>query len=244
MTALVRSELLKLRTTRTALWLILGMLALIVLFTLLNGLVAQTTALLGRQSQFQLLSNGSIASAFAAILGLMSMTTEVRHGTIRTTMLTEPRRTRVLIAKLIATTAFGAALGVVGIALSFAIGRLCLDARGIPLSLTGADLRLVVVGAIAAAALWGMFGVAVGAVVRNQVGAIVGGLMWVLLAENILFALVPSVGRYLPATVANVLTRIETPHQLPITAGVLLFCAYIVVAVAVAALVTERRDVP
>ena len=244
MTSLVRSELLKLRTTRTALWLILGMLALIALVTLVNGLVTDAPALLGRKSQFQLLSNGSIASAFAAILGLMSMTTEVRHGTIRTTMLTEPRRMRVLIAKLVATTAFGAGLGGIGIALSLAIGKLCLDARGIDSSLSGGDARLVVVGAIAASALWGMFGVAVGAVVRNQVGAIVGGLMWVLFAESILFALVPSVGRYLPATAANVLTRIETQHQLPVTTGVLVFCGYIAVAIAAGVALTARRDVP
>jgi ABC-2 type transport system permease protein len=242
--ALVRSELLKLRTTRTALSLIVGMVALVVLVTLLNGLVPREPSLLGRKEQFQLLANGSIASAFAAILGLMSVTTEIRHGTIRPTMLTTPRRTRVLVAKLIATTAFGGALGTIGVALSYGIGTLCLDARGIPTALTAGDRRLAVVGAIAVSALWGAFGVAVGAVIRNQVGAIVGGLIWVLFVESILFGLVPSVGRFLPATAANALTQIDTPHQLPVTVGVLLFCAYIAAAIAAAAVITERRDLP
>ena len=244
MIALVRSELLKLRTTRTAFSLIVGMVALIVLVSLLNGLVTKEPGLVGRKEQFQLLANGSIASAFAAILGLLSMTTEIRHGTIRPTMLAEPRRSHVLLAKLIATTVFGAALGVIGIALSVAIGKLCLHERGISSSLTGSDLRLVILGAIAVSALWGAFGVALGAVIRNQVGAVVGGLIWVLLVESILFALVPSIGRYLPATAAHGLTQIETQHQLPVTAGVLVFCGYIAAAIVAGTLITARRDLP
>jgi ABC-2 type transport system permease protein len=243
MRALVRSELLKLRTTRTALGLIAGMVALIVLVTLLNGLVTKDAFLLERKNQFQLLANGSIASAFAAILGVLSTTTEFRHGTIRPTFLAEPRRSRVLAAKLIATTVFGLALGAVGIGVSYGIGTVCLQARGVPSLLDGTDIALVVGGGIAASALWGTFGVAVGAVVRNQVGALVGLLVWSLFVESILFALVPSVGRYLPGRAASALTEIETPHQLGVTTGIVVFAGYVIVATIAGAFVTERRDV-
>jgi ABC-type transport system involved in multi-copper enzyme maturation permease subunit len=241
-TALVRSELLKLRTTKTALGLIVGMVGLIVLFTVLGALLPKESVLVERKNEFEVLANGSIASAFAAILGLMSMTAEFRHGTIRPTMLAAPRRVRVLVAKLVATTAAGAVLGLLGIALSYAIGRICLDARGIPSNVTSSDVRLMIVGSVAVSALWGAFGVGLGAVIRNQAGALVGTLMWVLLAESILFALVPSVGRFLPATAANVLTQIEVDHQLPVVAGVLVFCAYVAVAAVAGAFVTTRRD--
>lgn len=244
MTAVIRAELLKLRTTKTALGLILGMVGLIVLFTLLNGLVPDASSLVERKNQFQLLANGSIAAAFAAILGLMSITTELRHGTARSTFLATPRRRRVLAAKVVATTIFGAALGAVGILLSFGIGKLCLSARDIPSALASGDARLLLIGTTASSALWAAFGVGLGAVIRNQVGAIVGGLIWVFLAESILFALVPSVGRYLPATALNVLTQIETPHLLSVTAGVVLFCGYLAAAIALGVAVTERRDVP
>jgi hypothetical protein len=100
----------------------------------------------------------------------------------------------------------------------------------------------MIVGSVAVSALWGAFGVGLGAVIRNQVGALVGTLMWVLFAESILFALVPSVGRFLPATAANVLTQIEVDHQLPVVAGVLVFCAYVAVAAVAGAFVTARRD--
>jgi len=242
-TALVRSELLKLRTTRTALGLLLGMVALIVLVTLLNGLVTNDAYFLERKNQFQLLANGSIASAFAALLGVLSLTTEFRHGTVRPTFLAAPARTRVLVAKLLAIGVFGLVLGAFGIGLSYAIGKICMDARGVTSVLTGSDIALVIAGGITATVLWGLFGVAIGAVVRNQIGALVALLIWTLFVENILFSLVPSVGRFLPAQALNVLTQIDTPHQLSVTAGVLVFLAYIAVAAVVGAFVTERRDV-
>lgn len=244
MTALIRSELLKLRTTRTALGLLAGMVALIVLVTVLNGLVTDEAYLLERKNQFELLANGSIASAFAAVLGVLSLTTEFRHGTVRPTFLAEPRRGRVLVAKLFAIVVFSATLGVVGIGLSYGIGRICIDARNVPWLLSGSEVALVVVGAITATILWGAFALAIGAVVRNQVGAIVGLLIWSLLVESILFGLVPSLGRYLPGRAASVLTEIETPHQLSITTGVALFFGYLATATVVGFLVTARRDVP
>jgi ABC-2 type transport system permease protein len=242
-TALIRSELLKLRTTRTALVLIAGMVALIVLFTLLSGLATDESFLLFRKNQFQVLANGSIASAFAAVLGVLSLTTEVRHGTIRSTFLVEPRKWRVLVAKLVALTIFAVFLGTVGIGLSYAIGKICLDARNEPWLLSGSDVALLLGGAVAATVLWGAFALGIGAIVRNQVGAIVGLLIWSLLVESILFALVPSVGRYLPGRASSVLTEIETAHQLPVIAGVLLFLGYVTLAVVAGTVVTARRDV-
>lgn len=244
MIALIRSELLKLRTTRTAVGLLAGMVALIVLVTLLNGLATDDSFLLERKNQFQLLANGSIASAFAAVLGVLSLTTELRHGTVRSTFLAEPRRARVLAAKAIAIALFSLVLGAFGIGLSYGIGKLCLGVRDVPSLLSGGDVALVVAGGVAATVLWGMFALAIGAVVRNQVGAIVGLLIWTLLVETIVFGLVPSVGRYLPAQAANVLTQIETDHQLPVTAGVLVFVGYLAVAAVAGTVVTARRDVP
>ena len=72
MIALVRSELLKLRTTRTTVVLLVADGGADRLFTLLSGLVTDDAFLLERKNQFQVLANGSIASAFAAVLGVLS----------------------------------------------------------------------------------------------------------------------------------------------------------------------------
>jgi ABC-2 type transport system permease protein len=242
-TALLRSELLKVRSTRTALGIALGMIALVVLISLVTGFASSKESLSHRQDQFQLLATGSLSSAFAAIVGLMSMTTEFRHGTIRPTFLATPARTNVLIAKILSSAIVGAVFGAVGLAVSYALGKIALSTRGIPNGLHSGDLRLVIVGTIASAAMWGAFGAGLGAAIRNQVAAIVGILVWVLFVENIVFGLLPSVGRWLPGEASNALTQIETEHQLSVTAGTLLFLAYIVGAAFLGAVVTERRDV-
>lgn len=243
MIALVRSELFKLRTTRTSLAIALFLVGLVVLVVLVSGLVEDESMLIQRKDQFQLVADGSIASAFAALLGILCTTTEFRHGTIKPTLLAEPRRVRVVTAKLVACTLAGTALGIVGVALSFGLGRLTMAERGIPAVLDHRDLALAIGGSIAVSALWGALGLGIGAAVRNQVGAIVGLLVWSMLVENILFGLVPSVGRYLPGQAGNALVQVEVPHLLGVLPGTLVFLGYTAAAVLVGAVVTARRDV-
>jgi ABC-2 type transport system permease protein len=243
MTALVRSELLKLRTTRTALGIGIGMLALVLLITLATGLASDTEFLSERQNQFQLLASGSIAAAFAAILGIMAMTTEFRHGTIRPTLLATPNRTNVLLAKVAASALTGVALGAIGVGVSFVLGKILLSTRDVPSALSGSDVALVLLGTLASAALWGAFGAGLGAILRSQVGAIVGLLIWVLFLEHILFALFPDEGKYLPGQASNALTQIEASNQLSVAAGTLVFVAYVAAAAVAGAYLTERRDV-
>ena len=69
MIAQIRAELLKLRSTRTTLGLILAMIALILLFTLLTGLLTHPGGLASRQDQRQLLSLVSFAGVFAHLPG-------------------------------------------------------------------------------------------------------------------------------------------------------------------------------
>ena len=243
MTAVLRSELLKLRTTRTIGGITIGLLGLVLLLTLLGGLVQKEADLLDRKNQFGLLATGSLAVAFAAIVGVMAVTNEFRHGTIRPTLLAAPKRTQLVVAKVVASALVGLVLGAVSIGLSFTLGRLILHWRGIPFLLDRNDVALVLAGGVGASALWAAFGAGVGAAARNQVGAIVGLLVWLLVAENIIFGLLPSYGRYLPGQAANALTQIDTRHQLAVLPGTLLFLAYVLAVGAAGAFVTERRDV-
>src|SRR5690242_10874674 len=87
MIAQIRAELLKIRSTRTTIGLILGMIALILLFTLLTGLLTHPSGLASREDQRQLLSLGSLAGVFSALAGVLLVTSEYRFGTIRPTIL-------------------------------------------------------------------------------------------------------------------------------------------------------------
>ena len=199
MIAQTKAELLKIRTTRTTLGIVLGMIALILLFSLLSGLLTKAPNLTSTEDQRGLLSVGSLAGVFSALAGIMLVTSEYRHGTIRPTFLFTPRRSRVIGAKLAAGLLAGIVFGIVGEGLGFAIGYACLAGRGIDYALNADQTTLLLLGTLAGVALWGALGVGIGTIARNQVGAIIGLLAWGFVAENLLFAFVPSVGRFAPA---------------------------------------------
>ena len=65
----IKAELLKIRTTRTTIGLILGMMALILLITLLTGLLSHPSGLASREDQRELLSLSSLTGVFSALAG-------------------------------------------------------------------------------------------------------------------------------------------------------------------------------
>ena len=239
----IQAELLKIRSTRTTLGLVAGMVALIFLFALLTGLLTKAPHLTTAEDQRGLLAVGSTAGLFSALAGVMLITSEYRHGTIRPTFLFDPRRSHLLAAKAIASLLAGVTFGVVGEALGFGIGYLTLTARGIPFALTGGQTALMVGGGLAAVALWAVIGTAVGAIVRSQVGTIVGLLAWGLIIDNLLFAFVPSVGRYSPNNAESALEGLTTKHLLPATAGGAVLLAWAAALTIAGILTTARRDV-
>jgi ABC-2 type transport system permease protein len=195
------------------------------------------------ENQRGLFGVGSLAGVFSALAGVLLVTGEYRFGTIRPTFLFTPRRSRVIGAKLVASAHAGVAFGVVGEALGFGLGDVCLRARGIPLALHGSSLTLLLLGTVAAVALWGAIGASVAAIVRNQIGTIIGLLAWGFIVENLLFAFVPSVGRLTPGEAESALTGLTTNHLLSPAAGGAVLVTW-VAALALAGLaLTARRDV-
>jgi ABC-2 type transport system permease protein len=243
MIAQVKAELLKIRSTRTTLGLVAGMLALVLLLVLLTGLLAKTGVLVGKDTQLNLLGLGGVAGLFAALAGLLVVTGEYRHGTIRPTFLFTPRRPRVVGAKLAASMITGLAFGVIAEALGFAVGAAILAARSVPFALNGGEVTQLVVGTIVGVVLWGGLGVGLGAILRNQVAAVIGLLAWVFVIENLVFGLAPSVGRYGPEQAASALAGLTTRHLLSPVAGGAVLIAWVAALVAAGVVLTVRRDV-
>jgi ABC-2 type transport system permease protein len=243
MIAQARAELLKIRTTRTTVGIVLGMVALILLFSLLSGLLTKAPNLTSTEDQRGLLSVGSLAGVFSALAGIMLVTSEYRHGTIRPTFLFTPKRSRVVDAKLAAGLVAGIGFGIVGEGLGFAIGYACLAGRGITYALDTGQTTLLVLGSLAGVALWGALGVGIGMVVRNQVGAIISLLAWGFVAENLLFAFVPSVGRFAPAHAGDAFIGLMSKHLLPAAAGGATLLAWTIAFAIAATALAARRDV-
>jgi len=241
--AQLRAELLKIGTTRTTAALGLGMVALVLLFTLLGGLLASFSSLQEDDNQRTILTAGHTGILFAVLVGVMLVTSEFRYGTIRPTLLYEPRRPLLIVAKAVAGLLGGLALGIVGNALAILVGLVVFAGRGIDRVVSTGDLLTFALGGIAVSGLWAVLGVAVGAIVRHQVGAIVGVLAYVFVAENLVFGLAPQVGRYLPGPAGQALAGESADHLVSVAAGGGLLLLYAIVLTALGAALTVARDI-
>lgn len=240
----VNAELLKVRSTRTTLGLVVGMILLTLLIVVLSGLLTHPDGLSSKQDQLGLFATGGISLIFAALAGVLLITSEYRYATIRPTLLFTPRRSTVLSAKLTAGLVTGLVFGVAAVGLSLGIGSLILSARGIPSSLDGGEIALLAGGGLAGIALRGAFGVGLGAIIRNQVGAVIGLLAWDFVVNGLLFGLAPSVGRFMPTSAADALMGLKTAHLLAPAAGGAVLVGWTLVLGVAGIVVTIRRDVP
>lgn len=246
MRALLRSELLKQRSTRTTLSLFAAMLGLVLLAVLLHGLLP-AQSLRSPNNQLTILGRGEFLGAlFAGLVGALSVTAEIRHGTIRPTFLVSPRRARVVWAKVWACVLTGSVFGLTAGAVAVAAGAAAFEARGIDLRLDGGDYVLLVAGATGAAALWAAIGVGVGALVRHQVPTVVGICAWLLFVEGLLTGDLVGLGdvfKFLPGSAAAAISGQEPGTLLAPGLGLMLLGAYAAAAALVGALATSRRDV-
>lgn len=247
MSALLRAELLKLRSTRTGVGFLLAMFGLILFAVALHSFALKATSLVTRDGQMHVFGWGGLGALFAALVGAMSFTGEIRHGTIRPTFLVTPRRGCVITAKAAASALTGVVLGLLAEAFAVGIGNAALAARGIPVRLDGGDYARLLAGGAAAAALWGPIGVGLGALLRNQVATLVGLSVWLLFLEGLLFGLLPNAARFLPGTAGASLAGVTiTGDVRPLiapAAGALLLLLYLAVALAAGWTSSNRRDV-
>ena len=212
MSALVSAELLKLRTTRA--W--IGY--LVALFALTGigaaGTVGSASPRIGTpELTDDLMSAASFATVLAFVLGIVAMTSEWRHGTVTRTFLGTPRRGRVLVAKELTILVVGAFLALLGLVVVFGIAVPWLEIEGSSLETDGVGGQVARV--VASSMLWGALGVGVGAIVHGQTPALVGSILWVLLGEALLVALLglvdlEMIGDYLPGRALSAFDGSET----------------------------------
>jgi len=188
MSALVRAELLKVRTTR-GWWAYLIVIVLITAIAAAGQVGSATDEERGTvEFMADLVGSVGLSGLLALILGITIVTTEFRHGTVTPTFLAAPRRELVIAGKSIATTI---------VALGFALLSLLIVAAVAFPWLTIVDASTEFDGEVAtrlaqqflAVVLSGLMGVAIGLVVHNQVAALVGTLVWIFVVENLLWGL-------------------------------------------------------
>jgi hypothetical protein len=246
MSALLRAELLKLRTTRTFVAMAAATLATSLLLVGLVCLLTEPT----EGSVLTDVYTTDTSVLFILMLAIVGITGEWRHRTIAGSLLVSPDRVRFLAAKTVAFAAAGLVLSLVVSAAVALVGTAILVGRDLPVPGFGEVLGQMLHNAIPAALL-GAFGVGIGALVRNQVVAIVGALVLLFVVEPTLTALVPNVGRFgpfnaLPSAAQDVPAEVAGFEEGVLIApglAVMAMLVWIGAAAAAGAVLLRRRDV-
>ena len=184
----LRAELLKAVTTRLLLWFGLGLLAFLLLVLSIH-IGSEDPGLLGELSrQRSTFAFGGIAAIVAVLVGAILVTAEYAHGTINQSFLAVPVRLRLLVAKLGGALLVVFVLAVLADAATLVISELWYSGRGLSLHL-GRDTLSPFLGAVGASLLAAGIGVGIGALFRRQqTGAIVAILLWLLIGEGVISA--------------------------------------------------------
>lgn len=185
------------------------------------------------------------SAVIALVLGILSMTGENRWQTITATFIAEPRRGRVVAAKMVISAFVGLLLGVINAVVLAALALPLLawrDAIAIPTS----DIAGILIAVPAAYAMYAVVGVGFGALVRNQIAALVSALLWVMLVEALVVAFAPAVGKWLPGGAVSGMLRATGytgGSYLPPALATVVLLGYAAAFALAATATTLRRDV-
>lgn len=209
---------------------------------------------------------------FPALIGVLSVTAEFRYQTITPTLLATPQRWRVLVAKLIGAAPVGFAFAVLGTLTVVGVGAAVLKISGEPTYLSEPAVIAMIARSILAMTIWILVGVGVGALIKNQVFAIVVVLAYTQLVEPAMRALLAVVGnggnaigsgtsgegaislanrisQFLPGSAGEAITGSSVYSSsglgtlLPWWGGVIVLTGYALLFTAIGAVTTFRRDV-
>jgi ABC-2 type transport system permease protein len=237
MTRLIAGELIKVRTTRTALGFGVASVLLVLALVLIASLAGDPVTV---QDKRDALNVGGVLSVPLLIFGIVGATGEYRHRTIAPAVLIAPGRGRLTVARLIAYMLTALAVGVAMVVVALALG-LPLTSGGE--SLGGTDYATVVGGGLIVAVLTTALGVGVGVLVRNQVAGVVGALIWLFILSPALQLIDEDLPGYTTLPAAGVAGGAHSDMNLSWAKAVIVLVAWAAVFFAAALLVDRRRDV-
>ena len=215
MSATLTAELRKLRATRTTT-------ATGLVVAGLSAAIAAANVLLAGRDDNPALDAGTFHHVVRAptaivgfamlVVGVLASAGEYRHNTIVPSLLAQPNRARFAAAKLQAVATLGLVIAAVSAVVSSAVGMALLSSREAP----AADLGPVPSGLLVlggTAALYGVLGVGLGLLLRNQAVAMTVSLVWYFVVEQVapMVLSAPHAQKWLPGGAADAFTRLGDP---------------------------------
>lgn len=239
----LRSEWLKLWTTRTT-WVMLGIGLLgEALFAGLYTGLASLGEVEHELADAEIATGVGLLLVLMLVLGVLISTTEFRHGTSSSTFLASPKRYPTLLAKVGAALLVGLLAGLAFVAVNAGLSLSLISGRGGELPATS-ELASIYAGVVASFAILATFGLGVGAIVRNQVGAIIAAIAFFFILSPLPELLPGSIGEYFPAQALGALHgHVEGDGVLNQVSGGLILAAWAAALVAIGILLICRRDV-
>ena len=252
MKALLDAELLKMRSTRATALLVLATLVLAVLTvaTMVPGVIEENSPISLDDAGLLAIVVGTGFGApqvLMTLLGVLAVTQEFRYGTVTATYLGEPRRMRVLVAKGLSLALASVVITTLTLAVTVTLSIALIRSQDGDVTVAAQFWQTVAAGFVVMAA-YGVVGVAIGALVPNQIAAVVGVLIWMLAVEQMVIPLLPEVGRWMPFAAASSLMQLGPSYGfddqlLSVPMGGLVLVGYTAAAVVLALGITPKRDV-
>lgn len=207
---LIRAEYRKLKSTQVWFWLFVLALGLTALFVI-GPIASQSTGELQATVRDVFLAPVT-AYVGAFVLGVLGVTTEFRYQTITPTLLATPSRWTLMGAKMISYALVGAVYAGTCVVTTVAIALPWLNGKGVDVSFDRDHIWGALFGVFAAVVLFSLLGLGFGALVRNQIVAVTIGVIWVLLAERLIFS-IPGIRVARPYLPTGGLDAITSPHE-------------------------------
>jgi ABC-2 type transport system permease protein len=249
----VRSEWTKLRSVRSTQWaLFTAVLATIGIAALACAIAAHHYAQMGPEEKASFhpleinLAGVQLAQLALGVLGVLVITAEYSTGMIRASFTAVPKRLPVLWGKAIVYGLTLLALMVPSVLIAFLVGQSLFARHHINIPFSDPGVARAVIGAALYLTVVGLFGLGLGAIVRNTAGGIAAfaAIMFVLppLMNVLPASWNHAASRYLPlAAGESILSTTPGDHLSP-WVGFALFCGYAAAAIAIAAALLVRRD--
>jgi ABC-2 type transport system permease protein len=264
---LLKAEYLKIRTTN--IWWLFGMFTVLatglaLLVNILQFHFGMThpqenpdfTPVSGAAAIFT--SGQFFGAMFAMLLAVLAITNEYHHQTVTTTFLATPHRTSVITAKFVISMLAAAVLWVFTTVIDLIVATIYFNADGYDSHLGDSKVIQAMLLSLLVFALWAVFGVGLGVLIRSQIGATVTGALLYTVGLYLAVGIFQLVYHFLikkewvltsmvivPAVAAQVAitpTKIypESPAQ---WVGVAVMIGYGIVFGAIGVYYTRKRDV-
>jgi len=246
--ALLRAERLRVFSTRST-WVVL-MVGLVLPVAFTAGFVSTVgkaggVSLQDPQAVATVLSAGSAAALMATLIGVLSVTSEYRHRTASLSLVLAGRRDAWLLPKLCVAALTGLLLAAAAQVVVLAVGIPGLRSHGLAVSLTDGHLIRASLGTASLGPFAALIGVGVGLLVRNQLAAVAGTVLYTTLVEAALINFAPAAGRYLIGGANAAVAQDPTIKQLvSVPLGYLLLTGWALLTLTAGRFRLTREDVP